>query len=154
MTDITTLKDLCSKLVEEFSNTNSLKSMTNLVAKYNGKDWQDYITFTNESYNRILIFQSAYFDAYLICWLTNQKTKIHDHPSQGCLMKVLDGKLEENMYKNNNDLTFISSNILDTNEIGYRINNQILHQIIAKSNSVSLHIYSPKGYQTNFYEKS
>ena len=41
-----------------------------------------------------LVCQTEYYDIYIISWKRSQRTKIHDHPIQGCLMKVLNGRLK------------------------------------------------------------
>ncbi|AUL78989.3 I cysteine dioxygenase [Tupanvirus soda lake] len=154
MSNINTLDSLCNELLSEFKTNKPLENLKHILERYNGNDWSDYVKYNNNTYHKKLLFQTPYFDMYIICWKQSQQTKIHDHPSNGCLMKVLKGKLIEDLYKNNDDLSYVKSNILEKNKIGYRIDNIILHQISAPCDSVSLHIYSPKGYQPKYYDES
>lgn len=135
------------------SDTLELSDIKYLIERYQGMDWKPYVKYTDKNYNKILLYRTNDFDVYIICWKSGQSTKIHDHPSLGCLMKVLHGTLEENLYKNNKiNINFICRNILQTDDIGYQINNGVIHEIIALNDSVSLHIYSPNNYQPKYYK--
>ena len=46
----------------------------------------------------ILVYQNDKFEIYVICWSNNCLSLIHNHPQRGCLMKILDGILEEELY--------------------------------------------------------
>ena len=73
-----------------------LADCRDLLAAYNGTDYLHYVSYKHDAYHKIKLPQStAEFDIYLICWLRNQQTRIHDHPSGGCMMKVLLGELTE-----------------------------------------------------------
>lgn len=162
-----TLKDLCHQISIKFQNGISLISMLDLVEKYHGTDWKDYIQYFNDSYHKELIFQEnaidnsdhgigisiqkKSFDVYIISWKAGQSSKIHDHPIQGCLMKVLDGTLEEQLYNNTNQIVYLKTNKLEKDNICYHENNLILHKIIPTEDSVSLHIYSPAKFQQRNY---
>ena len=45
-----------------------------------------------------LIFRNEKYEIYLICWNKKQISKIHDHPENGCILKVLKGELIEYRY--------------------------------------------------------
>ena len=119
-------------------------------------------------YNKYFIYSSDIFDIILIKWNKNCQSKIHDHPNKGCLLKILSGKLCEEVY--DDKLNKIESNILrskldlapnrtsvlthvvlEKSEISYRIGNKILHKIIAFEDTYSLHIYIPGRYKPNYY---
>lgn len=148
---INTLEELRDKLLSKFSSNTTLADLAILLEKYNGTDWKKYINFSEDTYYKKLLYQTSAFDIYLICWKKNQQSKIHDHPSNGCLMKVLEGSLLENIYQNDYKLVYKESKILKENDIGYRVNNLILHDIRALDDAVSIHIYSPNGYKTKYY---
>jgi hypothetical protein len=100
-------------------------------------------------YNKYIIYSSDMFDIILIKWDKKCESKIHDHPNKGCLLKILSGKLCEEVY--DNKLNIIKSNILEKFDISYRIGNEILHKIIAFEDSYSLHIYIPGRYKPIYY---
>lgn len=69
-------------------------------------------------------------------------------------MKVLRGKLKEDVYENNennNNIKMLKTNYLNVNDIGYKCGNIILHKITAKEYSVSLHIYMPPNFIQSIY---
>ena len=148
---IDSLNLLINQLSTELSNSKKLIDVQYCLEEYNGDDWQQYIKFDDEKYHRQLIYHSDSFDLVIICWKYQQKSQIHDHPDQGCLMKILNGKLLENTYNNDKQLTYLSSIILEKDAIGYKTGNCILHDIHCLEDTVSLHIYSPGGYQAHYY---
>ena len=58
------------------------------------------INFTKGNYNRIKLenYSNDIFELVLICWDKNSETKIHDHPIKGCILYLIDGKLEEELF--------------------------------------------------------
>ena len=121
-------------------------------------------TINIDGYNKYIIYSSDIFDIILIKWDKNCQSKIHDHPNKGCLLKILSGKLCEEVY--DNKLNIIESNVLSAKldlvpnrpdgvlqkfDISYRIGNEILHKIIASEDSYSLHIYIPGRYKPIYY---
>lgn len=117
-------------------------------------DYTSYISFSDTNYKRNLICSSHYVDIYLICWKKEQRSKIHDHPDKGCVMYILDGKLMENIYHlNKNEPSYYCSRILPAGDSSYNFGSDVLHQIIALFDTISLHIYH-KGYIPKCYEES
>lgn len=153
ITSLINLSKLCDKI------SNKYGSLENLQFKINF-DYTEYISFSDLNYKRNLMCSSDCVDIYLICWKKGQKSKIHDHPEKGCYMVVLDGTLKENKYYNDysiesdssfkEKLSFMTSSVISTNENVYNNGSNILHQIVALQNTISLHIYH-KGYVPKFY---
>lgn len=125
------------------------KNLINILNNYCGDDYKQYVYISNETYNRSIVRQNHNFEIIVITWNTNQKSDIHDHPQNGCLMKVLEGSLVENLYSDT--LDHICSTNLDQKFISYIDNQKGYHQIVNYSDniSVSLHIYSPPNYISN-----
>ena len=96
---------------------------------------------TNNYYKNI-VYKDKYYEIVLISWKKDVITPIHDHPKNGCILKVLEGQLSEDYYDNGK----IINKLLNKNDIAYRDDGEI-HTIKALENSYSLHIYSPP----NFY---
>ena len=99
----------------------NFKHIKPLLYNYSENDWKKYKSFT-KSYSKKLIYKNNLYDMYLISWNINSISKIHDHSSNGCLMKVLDGKLSEDIFDHN--LNYSKNNIYNKNNISY-INNSI-----------------------------
>lgn len=105
-------------------------------------DWQDYVNFDEASYKRNIIAQNRHFELTLICWRNGQQTVLHDHPSNGCLIKVMQGELFEERRCLENQLT---SQTLSEGQAAYMCNAYGEHQMYNRSggDTVSLHMYSP-----------
>jgi cysteine dioxygenase len=162
MNQLNSIEDLCKYMCTNFkacTGEQKLSCFKSVLEKYKGDDWKKYVTYSNDTYNRNLVYNSDKFDIFILSWKAGQKSKIHDHPEHGCLLKVLQGQLIENLYivtKDNtkdtkNNLTFIKSTTLEENNIAYKQGNEKIHDIHAITDSVSLHIYSPGNYRANFY---
>jgi hypothetical protein len=151
--DIYFLDDIFKKLEVKLDINNIII----LLKNYKGDDWKQYsstIEWYNEIYHKILIKKMKNYEVYLIYWNKNITSPIHDHPSEGCVFKVLEGELIEDLYFNkDNKITFNSRNILHKNEISYNSSNTILHNIINQDNkSISIHIYFPPDFiQKQYY---
>lgn len=146
-----TLDELVEKLEKIFVKETDVINFIDILEKYNGNDWLSFAQF-GDKYNKILIKRTEYFELYLIFWNENQKSDIHDHPRQGCLMKILSGELQEQEYINTNgEIKQSNLKILKKDKIIYKSGNEILHQIFSPQKSVSIHLYSPPFYEYQKY---
>lgn len=147
------LKELGDTITNELKNGEHLRDLIHILEAYTGIDWQQYVKFDNEKYVRNNVYSNEYIDILIICWGNNQSSRVHDHPEKGCLMKILDGTLQEDLYvKRETSYLFIKSNTLEKDSIAYKESTNCVHDIIAINNrAVSLHIYSPSGYKPNYY---
>jgi hypothetical protein len=121
-------------------NINSIKYIIN---KYNGNDWNNYITNT-ESYSKSIIYKNKQYELLLISWKKDTETKYHNHPKNGCYLKVIEGELLE-INKINNEISY---NLLTPSNDGFKKHNEY-HKIIALKDSYSLHLYSPPNFYKN-----
>ncbi|KAG0274607.1 Cysteine dioxygenase [Linnemannia exigua] len=72
--------------------------MTNYVS--NEADWAKYAHFDKGRYTRNLVDDgNGKFNLMILAWPENVGSAIHDHSGSHCLMKVLDGKLQETLYE-------------------------------------------------------
>ena len=106
-------------------------------------NWRDYIIFNNYKYSKNIIYSNTIFEIIMISWLPGQYTKLHGHPKNGCLMKVLYGTLNEILFSTNKTYTETKIN---TNEITFIKNNKHIISNISNKCSISIHIYSPPNY--------
>jgi cysteine dioxygenase len=122
-----------------------------IINSYNGDDWKNYVNSNETQYNKIKVFENDIFDIYVIVWNVDQQSKIHNHSSNGCWLKILEGKVEERIYNEKFDLTkYIVQNQGEISfikdDIGYHSVKNINNNI-----SVSLHVYNPPNFKiTNF----
>ncbi len=146
---------MLNKLIKDLSNYldnyYNLKNMKHCLVNYISDDWKNYIDNPNTGYKRIPIYNCKDFEIILICWSSKSKTPIHDHSENGCLMKILEGNLEEELY--NKHLNKIGHFIRNKNDVNYIDNSIGYHKIINNKNpTYSLHIYSPVNYIANKFD--
>jgi cysteine dioxygenase len=153
--NITNIADLCININIKLLEGMKLYQLDNIIKLYIGLDWIKYVHFLEETYNKVKIYEDDLIEIILICWNENQESYIHDHPSNGCLLKILDGKLLEENYINlklDNTIKKINEIEMNINNIFYKEGSDILHRIKNyKNKSISLHIYSPPKYKSNIY---
>lgn len=114
---------------------------------------EKYIKFDNNTYSKNLYISTNKYDIFYICWRKHQKSMIHDHPDNGCLLKIISGKLRETKYLNSN-MTILEENILKRDDVSYLEGKHVIHQIEALDDTISFHIYSPAKYKSTCYKKN
>ncbi|KAI7854714.1 RmlC-like cupin domain-containing protein [Circinella umbellata] len=67
----------------------------------NSTDWNKYTIFDHSrAYTRNLIDDgNGKFNLMILAWSKGQQSPIHDHAGSHCIMKILDGELQETQYK-------------------------------------------------------
>jgi predicted metal-dependent enzyme (double-stranded beta helix superfamily) len=118
---------------------------------YTGNDWKDYVRHDpNNLYTRTKVLEEEEFDIYVLTWNPESKSKIHNHPEFGCLMRVMQGNLTECRYTLENKTLKPISYITANNKTPTTyIHDSIGYHEIGNNSSepgVSIHIYSPKNY--------
>lgn len=129
-----TLKDIKSNLFTYFNSQ---------VIEYCEKN----ILYTSGKYNRIKLYDYSndLFEIILICWDTNSESKIHDHPENGCALRLMKGCLEEHLYDSELRLKQIYK--FNANNTSYMENSMGYHKIKCIKKAMSLHIYSPPSHK-------
>lgn len=143
-------------LVKNLNITNSINTPHNIQLVQN-LIYQPIPIQTISSYQKILLFRNEQFEIYQINWVKNAETTIHKHPQNGCIMKIIEGSLQEKIFKEitypieSKDMTNkyeIQQNVYNKNNVSYIDDTIGLHKIKALENTISLQIYSPP----KFYE--
>lgn len=147
-----TLDSLISEIIKLLKTEQKLNAIKPMLEQYYGSDWKNHVEF-GCTYNKKKIYSDENIDVIIISWKKGQCSKIHDHPRNGCIVRILDGELEEETYKLTDcGLEFVNKNHLVTNSISYREDRTILHRITALHDCVSLHVYSPSNFKMSLYE--
>tara|TARA_Y200000002_G_C22581575_1_gene621105 strand:+ start:322 stop:801 length:480 start_codon:yes stop_codon:yes gene_type:complete len=135
------------------ANGNSLANSNTILKAYNSFDWKSYIKFDKDNYKKNLIYRNMDFEIFLVCWLPLQKTKIHNHSENGCLIRILEGEMNEIIYEPKNK-EIITTNNMYQNDIQYIDDKIGVHKMINTSdkNCISLHIYSPPNFKATFFD--
>ena len=119
------------------SKSSNLNNIIKIFGSINTIDISKHKIDNPNIYEKVIIHKNNDYELVLINWEKGAFTNYHDHPKNGCVLKVLDGKLYE---KSEN-----SSKALIKNSINYKLEKEF-HQIIAIEKSYSLHYYSPPNY--------
>ncbi|KAI8056497.1 RmlC-like cupin domain-containing protein [Gilbertella persicaria] len=147
-----------------------------LMEKYssNAADWSKYTLFDHSrAYTRNLIDDgNGKFNLMILAWSRGQKSPIHDHAGSHCVMKILDGELQETLFGwpesgdseecpqqditanslddtnelNGQPLAIARDTIYQPNQVTYVHDKIGLHRISNPSKekgAVSLHLYTP-----------
>jgi cysteine dioxygenase len=140
-----------NRLIQNIIKTNNLSKSRKILENYTYNDWKYYINFNEENYKKNLVFRNKDIEAFVVCWLPGQRTKIHNHSEQGCILKILEGNMEEITYHSKN-LKILTKNKMIQNDIRYIDDSIGLHKMINNDEkSVSLHIYSTPNFKATFF---
>jgi len=114
--------------------------------KISTSDFENYCSWSGESYTRNCILETEKFELILLCWEGGQITPIHDHGGEECWVKIIAGEFRETIYKKNDigELNSINSTISKPNDISYMIDFMGFHSLenLSKKRSMSLHLYA------------
>lgn len=133
-------------VLEAADPAKKITSLMPLVEKYIGIDWRRFAD-PGADFSRARIYRSDVFEVLLLSWKKDHTTPFHSHPSKGCILRVLEGGLIEN--RKTVDGAHIEMYVHGPNSISFMHDDEGTHQIIAATQTFSLHIYAPPG----FYEQ-
>eukprot|EP01031_Cornospumella_fuschlensis_P037198 gene37198-45152_t len=113
-------------------------------------EWSKYCYCSNDlPYTRNLIYtDNKHYTLLLLCWTAGYESKIHNHPCDGCFVKVLDGRIKESKYSISpeGEVTLDRELIAGKGAMSYMDDSLGLHKIgnpDSRINAVTLHIYTP-----------
>lgn len=112
------------------------------------EDLRDFIVFDAEHYRRNLVSIGPWYEILVICWLSGQRSPIHNHAKSTCGLKVLDGVCTETIFAHSRcgQVVALNSNELHAGLVTAS-EDEDTHQVSnlqpAGENLVTLHIYSP-----------
>lgn len=132
------LEELGGLITEKLKNNVKLKD---IIINNKIDNILDKIDFVEGKYNKNKVYSNDKLEIYVISWWPNIETEYHNHPKNGCILKMVFGELIEEKKKET-----ISKTILKKNEQSYIDDSMGVHKIIVKKPSVSVHIYSPPGF--------
>jgi quercetin dioxygenase-like cupin family protein len=104
--------------------------------------FEKFVAFRDNSYLSKALFWTEKFEIRLLYWKPFQETPKHPHPQNGCLMKILEGRLMEEKFSDNKTI----KTVYKKGNVGYikASESHILKN--SEAESVSLHIFSPSGF--------
>jgi cysteine dioxygenase len=147
---------LINNIKNVLKQNQSLESCDGFLKEYNSEDWKEFIKHNsnfNKDYNKILIFKNNNFEIYLIIWEKNGIAKMHNHASNGCLMKILEGSIKETQYHSETKQELDYKTYTQDNT-SFIHDSLFYHSIenINNDKSMTLHIYSPPEHKTQYFD--
>ncbi|RKP07546.1 RmlC-like cupin domain-containing protein, partial [Thamnocephalis sphaerospora] len=161
------LNDLVRLLREEMGEHGlddkqvSVARIQKLMANYQSRDedWRQYAMFDKHRYTRNLVDDgNGKFNLLVLAWGEQHQSAIHDHSGSHCVMKLLDGELEESQYAwpeeaygptehaDHNPMELMKSTVYQRDQVTYIHDRIGLHRVGNPSyqqGAVSLHLYTP-----------
>lgn len=127
-------KPKLKKLLEDFPvNMKELKRFAHFDPSRNYT--RNLISTDNETYALMLL-----------CWNRGKYSPIHDHPSDGCWVKVIQGYVNEVRYRPEHGKLVETSNVTFTKGVTYMDDSLGLHKVGNPNltvDAISMHLYSP-----------
>mmetsp|Transcript_43185 Transcript_43185/g.91860 ORF Transcript_43185/g.91860 Transcript_43185/m.91860 type:complete len:255 (+) Transcript_43185:128-892(+) len=151
-------KEIGSKSLEERERQNALRGtkddpVTTLFSRLDLSlgEWKKYAIFDSmKNYTRNLIAtDNETFTLLLLCWNSGKESPIHDHPCDGCWLRVCQGKVQETRYEidtetDKMDITF--DEVYEDDAPAFIKDSMGYHKVGNPSESipaVTLHLYCP-----------
>uniref|UniRef100_A0A7S1CPC0 Cysteine dioxygenase n=1 Tax=Bicosoecida sp. CB-2014 TaxID=1486930 RepID=A0A7S1CPC0_9STRA len=145
--------DLAGKIVKACTGrpTAKCEPMKKLFSLYDeaGGDWRRFAIFDEgKRYTRNLVAtDDESFTLMLLCWNADQPSPIHDHPCDGCWLKVIEGEVFEERYEERageSELRMTLRQVGKAGDIMYMDDSLGFHRVGAVGGpAVTLHLYSP-----------
>jgi cysteine dioxygenase len=111
-------------------------------------DLREFVEFAPDHYQRNLVCLGEWYEILVICWLSGQRSPIHNHAQSTCGLKVLSGVCSETVFDHAPCGQVVARHTTHATE-GHICATQDAdtHQVSnlqpAGQNLVTLHIYSP-----------
>ena len=135
----------------ELDNSNvSLYSLIPIAEEYRDEDWNNYVTFSDVGYQKKIVHRGYNVEILVISWKKGQRSKVHNHPENGCILLVRKGVLREKRYRIDT-MCPDKETELGVGDVSYIDNREWYHAIEALEDSVSIHIYSPPNYHPTYF---
>jgi predicted metal-dependent enzyme (double-stranded beta helix superfamily) len=156
MSNITTITELGDSITSELVNGKHLRELKYILEEYDGHDYNTYAMHMIEDgeYHKKTAYINDSIEIVVITWGEHCSTKIHDHPRTGCLMRVLENSICEDIFGNIGGKPQLSeTTILEKNNISYTRGNIRLHRIknVTTQVSISIHVYGTPSYKAKNY---
>ncbi|KAJ1895740.1 hypothetical protein LPJ66_004406 [Kickxella alabastrina] len=145
-------------LGKDLSTVHKVKQLMHSYTSHS-QDWAQHAVYHEGTrYTRNLVDDgNGKYNLLILVWGEGQSSPIHDHAGSHCMMKLLAGELNEDLFawpeqagscdtSNTENLRLKRTAPLKTNSVAYMHDNIGLHRIGNPSNTqkaVSLHLYSP-----------
>ena len=132
--------------------TTDKKQIPSIIKTYVGNDWLDHSNFCSFNlFDKKNVYKDENIDIFIISWSHEYVNNIHNHPENGCWLKVMNGLMYEHLY--NKDFEFQEERKIEKNQISYIDNNIGYHGMVNKNfnKAVTLNVYSPPNFKNRYW---
>ncbi|KAF0765345.1 hypothetical protein AaE_002988 [Aphanomyces astaci] len=117
---------------------------------------QPFVHFDRtRNYTRNLVAtDNVSYSLIVLCWNKGKYSPIHDHPSDGCWIRHIQGIVNEVRYESDGEALVESANILISHGMTYMDDSLGLHKVGNPSedvDAITLHLYAPPFYQCRLW---
>jgi cysteine dioxygenase len=115
-----------------------------------------FLRFSADHYVRNLVYAGPSYQALVLCWLSGQRSPIHDHRGSSCAVKILSGLATETTFAfAANGMIYATGSRLLVAGDSCATQDADMHQMSNLQSPgqdlVTLHIYSPPLFRMNMY---
>jgi cysteine dioxygenase len=123
----------------------NLEDLIAYAKSYEAEEKSLPIFFDPDHYSRTPIYRDENLEIVVICFAAGQTSTIHDHRGSNCVVRVVKGKMLEQLFRDKGDqLEFVENRYLEAGEVS-GLDGVAIHQIgnVSKEGTVLLNFYSP-----------
>jgi cysteine dioxygenase len=109
---------------------------------------EQFVRFSDRHYQRVPVRRGDWYQAWVMCWKSGQRSAIHDHKGSSCAVRVLRGTLTETLFDfapNGHVKPTFSRDVLPGQTLSGEDTD--VHQVsnlqADEGELVTLHVYSP-----------
>jgi len=136
--------------LDELSGPADIKRLRQILESLDltREDFGEHVNFCDTNYERNLIREGQWYQAFCICWKNGQRSSIHDHAQAVCGVRVVKGSCTETKYKHccKGQVVATGSCEMHEGQVCVSVESET-HQISNLSDDgsdlITLHIYSP-----------
>ena len=150
--DFASFSNMINKFFDDSNSLGDINDLKKMLSNihFHPKEWKTRAVKCKSSpqYTRTLVAYGYSYSIYLLRWGPGQSNEVHNHNQSSSIFKVLEGKLEETIYKKvegQESLQKIASKSLTQGDVSIT-NKEDLHTVCNSSktaDTVSLHLFSP-----------
>jgi cysteine dioxygenase len=122
------------------------------------EDWRSFALFDEATYARNLVKHCSLYELLVICWNRGQQSPIHNHQGSRCWMAVLEGTIDETLFRmpeGGGPLVRGASKSFEQGQVAFITDDIGLHEIRSSKGrpAVSLHLYAPPIPRCQIYDR-
>lgn len=123
----------------------TLDELVQYAKDYSFREKELPVFFDPDKYSRIPISRDSHLEVVLICFGPGQTSSVHHHQGSSCVIRVVRGKMLEQLFSDKGDcLHFESNHYLSPGDVS-GLDGDDIHQIsnMDKDGTILLNFYSP-----------